>query len=177
MHEVARGLPLGGNPVSLYTLSDPEPAAVRDALTARGYSEADAAALVDLCGTRMRLLQKALSVATHTPPPPAAVLMGEVRERAYSNLSAALDKAMSCGQSTALAALLDAVEAAQATGQRPFPRLPALPPVFEGAVPSPILHLDIAGHLRFQSRSHRRAWADLRRVYSGSEGAAALQLA
>jgi hypothetical protein len=171
VREFAQGSPLGGNRVMVYSLADPEPAAVRGALTARGYSEADAAALMDLCGTRMRLLHKALNAAAHTPPPPDAVLMDEVRQRAYDTLSAAFDNATSCGQSAALAALLDDVEAAEATGQRPLPRLPALPPVFEGAVPSSILYLDGVGHLRFQSRSHRKVWADLRRVYS--EGGAA----
>lgn len=99
--------------------------------------------------------------------------MDEVRQRTYDTLSVAFDTATSCGQSAALAALLDDVEAAEATGQRPLPRLPALPPVFEGAVPSQILYLDSVGHLRFQSQAHRRVWADLRRVHSGSEGAAA----
>jgi hypothetical protein len=162
----------------VYSLADPEPATVRDALAARGYSDADAAALVDLCGTRMRLLSKALDVAPHTPPPPAAVLMDEVRQRTYGTLSAAFDQAISCGQSAALAALLDDVEAAEATGQRPLlPRLSALPPVFEGAVPSSILFLDGVGHLHFQSRAHRKMWADLRRVHSASECAAAPRLA
>lgn len=162
-NELAQGSLLGGDGVVVYSLADPEPATVREALTAGGrYSEADAAALVDLCGPRMRLLHKALNVAH---PPPAAVLLDAVRQHAYGTLAAALDKAASCGQSAALAALLDDVEAAEASGQHPFPRLPAaLPPMFEGTVPSLILHRDSLGHLHFQSRAHRKVWADLRRA-------------
>lgn len=47
---------------SYYELRDPERGVVQDALRARGYTAAEADAMVALCGTRLRLLQEPLAV-------------------------------------------------------------------------------------------------------------------
>lgn len=45
-----------------YELQDPDAGAVRDVLCAQGYSRADAEAMIQLCGTRMRLLEGPLTL-------------------------------------------------------------------------------------------------------------------
>ena len=45
-----------------YELQDPDAGAVRDLLCAQGYSSADAEAMIQLCGTRMRLLEGPLTL-------------------------------------------------------------------------------------------------------------------
>jgi hypothetical protein len=49
--------PLRGARWDCYTLPDPEVRATTAALVARGYSETEARGIVDLCGTRLRLLR------------------------------------------------------------------------------------------------------------------------
>jgi hypothetical protein len=52
--------PLRGARWECHSLLDPEEGATRAALEARGYSAEEAQGMVDLCGTRMRLLERPL---------------------------------------------------------------------------------------------------------------------
>ena len=155
-----------------YTLADPEPGGVIAALTADGrYTAEEAASIVDLCGTRMRVLSEALGPKQDVPS--YADFVESKKASATTSFTTAFELAAKSGQRDALALLLEDVEAAESTGT-PFPGRYRLLPVFGGALPSSILFMDATQRLRFQSQLHRRVWAELRSQYLPRSGWLAL---
>ena len=162
MMEFARGGLLRDGRMEIYTLADPTPASVRAALTAdERYSAEEAASMVDLCGTRMRLLAKPLGPKSDAPT--YATFIANMRASATDAFKSAFKVAARSGQSSALATLLDSVNAAEVAGTA-SPDCDMLPSAFGGGVPS-ILFLDSTQGLRFQSQLHRRVWEDLHSEY------------
>jgi hypothetical protein len=162
--------PLRGARWDCYTLPDPEVRATTAALVARGYSETEACGIVDLCGTRLRLLRGPLAFG-------AAVLSFDefllsaaaVGSAAFASVFAKLSHA----DAAVLGRLLDSIEACEAAAEGPGGRsVDAARPVKEmltGGLQhldmAPILYIDRSRELSFQSLLHRRAWARLRSKY------------
>ena len=143
-----------------YELGDPPAAVVEGALRERGYSGDDAARMVALCGTRLRLLDGPLAQG-------ALVLGAEDFLRASEHLGCA-DFAGVFSRleprpedAKQLARLLDALAGgAQGVAQR------ALPPAARAIDLAPILYINRKRELSFQSQLHRKVWAQVRALYA-----------
>jgi hypothetical protein len=164
--------PLRGARWDCYTLPDPEVHATTAALAARGYSLEEARGIVDLCGTRLRLLGGPLTFG-------AAVLSFDEFSRSAaaigSSAFASVFHRLSSVDAAALGGLLDSIEACEAAaegaGGRSADALAARP--VKDMLPGGLQHMDVAPilyigrsrELSFQSQLHRRMWAQLRSKY------------
>ena len=142
-----------------YELRDPEEGAVLDALRVQGYTADEAAQLVSLCGTRLRLLEPALAQGAARVRAHDLMATGKaVASRHFYDLFRRLK-----GTDAALMLrVLDQAEAAEASGGAP-PKLSA-----DGmsdallAQASKVLHVRLNGSLVFQSKLHRAVWPRVR---------------
>lgn len=159
--------PLGKNRVSVYALRDPEPDVVQAALVAGGrYTVEEAQEMIALCGCRLRLMEAALD--PRHPPPSFQDFMAGARAAARRAFDDVFRVVRSDHEQVAqLARLLDAVELAEA-GAAPRPSRMALPALFRDVAPSSVLFLDEEYTLAFQSRLHRRVWAESRSRWAQS---------
>jgi hypothetical protein len=144
-----------------HDLGDPAPADLAAALAARGYSAAEAAAMLALCGARLRLFDRALG---GPPRQEAADFLLQARataatafERFFGCLVAAEDRA-------ALVRALDALEAEAA----PAPRKAGLPAGLRRVDLAPLLYLQLSGDLAFQAPVRRSVWPTVRARYTAS---------
>ena len=152
--------PARGARWSYYELEDPDAAGVEGALRARGYSAEEAARMLALCGSRLRLLEGPLARGALELSAADFLRDSESNGRAdFAGVFARLDSAP--GDARRLAALLDALAAgAGAQEQR------ALPAALRDIDIAPILYINRERELRFQSQLHRRAWAQVRAKYA-----------
>ena len=162
--------PLRGARWDCYTLPDPEVRATTAALVARGYSEEEARGIVDLCGTRLRLLRGPLTFG-------AAVLSFDEFSRSAAALGSAAFASVFArlgrDDAAVLGRLLDSIEACEAAAEGAGGRgTDAARPVkgmLTGGLQhldmAPILYIDRSRKLSFQSLLHRRMWARLRSEY------------
>lgn len=133
-----------------------------DALCAQGYTPAEGAELVALCGTRLRLLQPALEQG-------AALV--DARELAATSMAMAVRHyedlfLMVLGAEMALLCrVLDQAETAEAAGGTPMRRLTAGVSDTLFALASKVLYLRLDGSVTFQSALHRAAWQRVRADY------------
>ena len=152
--------PARGARWSYYELGDPPAAVVEGALRERGYSGDDAARMVALCGTRLRLLDGPLAQG-------ALVLGAEDFLRASEHLGRAdfagvFARLRACPEDAKqFARLLDEL-AGSAEGVEQH----ALPAAARAVDLAPILYINRERELSFQSQLHRRVWALVRAKYA-----------
>jgi energy-coupling factor transporter ATP-binding protein EcfA2 len=167
---------------AVHSLLDPEEAATRAALAARGYSAEEARGMVRLCGTRLRLLERPLAEGAGACSYGNFARSAEAQgAAAFASVFAKLGRA----DAAALGALLDGIEACEAAAERsgaagaggaapaPAPALPVparpgkdqLTGDLQRLDVAPILFVSLARELFFQSQLHRRSWALLRSKY------------
>jgi hypothetical protein len=162
--------PLRGARWECHSLLDPEEGATRAALEARGYSAEEAQGMVDLCGTRMRLLERPLlrgaAGCSYADFVRSAAALGS------ASFSSAFDR-LSRADAAALGRLLDSIEACEAAAERAGGRSADAARPVKGMLTgglrlldmAPILYIDRSRKLSFQSLLHRRMWARLRSEY------------
>ena len=172
--ELAKSTPLHGARWEYYDLQGPDKTAVVSALIARGYSAEEALSMVDLCGTRLRLLEEPLTRGQGKCSA-AGFLSGALFTgcTAFSGIFSKLSRA----DAAQLSKLLDSIEACEAAqdataqsevqkGAEQWPDKEMLPASLKSMDLSPILFFDRQRRLLFQSQLHRRAWKQLRRKYA-----------
>jgi len=157
-----------GNRWNYHDLADPAPDVVTAALVARGYTEADARAMVALCGTRLRLLSRPLEFGA-ADIGAADFLDGAAAagRAAFVKVTRQLDEP----SAAELACVLDAVAACDAgrapsafaeEGARPAlvrPTTESLPAAARALDLASILYVDRSNQLHFQSVLHANVWA------------------
>jgi len=162
--------PLRGARWECHNLLDPEEGAMRAALEARGYSAEEAQGMVDLCGTRLRLLELPLLQGA------AGCSYADFVRGAEATGSAAFASVFArlggCDV-TLLGRLLDRIEACEAAAEGAGGRSTDVARPVKGMLTgglqhldmAPILYIDRSRELSFQSLLHRRTWARLRSKY------------
>ena len=162
--------PLRGARWECHSLLDPEDGATCAALEARGYSAEEAQGMVDLCGTRMRLLERPL-LRGAAGCSYAEFLRGadETGGAAFASVFDRLDR----DDAALLGRLLDSIEACEAAaegaGGRSSEAARPVKKMLTGGLQhldmAPIFYIDRSRELSFQSLLHRRMWARLRSKY------------
>ena len=149
-----------------YELHDPEEGAMLDALRARGYTADEAAQLVKLCGTRLRLLEPALAQgAALASARDLLTSSASMAERHFDDLFRQLqgdDKSL-IFRVLDQAAAAETSEAAEASTKVAPPKLSA-PGMSDAllALASKVLYLRLNGSIVFQSQLHRTVWQHVR---------------
>ena len=162
--------PLRGARWECHSLLDPEEGATRAALEARGYSAEEAQGMMDLCGTRMRLLERPLLRGAAGCSYADFVRGAEVTGgSAFASVFDRLDR----DDAALLGRLLDSIEACEAAAEgaggrssdaaRPTKKM--LTGGLQHLDMAPIFYIDRYRKLYFQSLLHRRTWARLRSEY------------
>jgi hypothetical protein len=169
-----------------YDLKDPDEAAVLAALTlTHGYSAEEARSMVDLCGTRLRLLEspltqgKSLCSAQHVID--SSLTLGKAAYAAiFSKLSRTdaaqlcklLDSIVACEASTTSAqpgiAQTGAMQGEAPGGAAERPTKDMLPASMIHADLAPILFINRSREYFFQSHLHKHTWLLLRGKYIAS---------
>ncbi len=151
---------------SPHLMRDPERGAVQALLLRNGYSTADADAILDLCGTRLRLLDAPLKQgAARVSARDVCLLARWTAERQFATWFACLTPQ----DTAACAAVLDAV--AQHAAPQPnaprtaCPTLYALPAACQAADLAQILYVCPDLTLSFQSLLHAHTWQHVRHRY------------
>jgi len=157
-----------GNRWNYYDLADPAPDVVAAALVARGYTEADACAMVARCGTRLRLLSRPLELGAAKVG--AAVFLDGAAAAGREAFEKVI-RQLNASSAADLARVLDAVAACDAgrapsapanEGARPAlarPTVASLPAAARALDVASILYVDRSSRLHFQSVLHANAWA------------------
>ncbi|XRB02022.1 hypothetical protein NFJ02_13g13760 [Pycnococcus provasolii] len=149
-------------------LDDPDEGAVMAQLTSRGYTASEARGMVELCGTRLRLLEKPLrdgvDVVDHATFMQSAI---DLASSQYSDLFSALE----APDLELLGSFLDSVEESESNGGAAAVRvnLRNLPRRLRDLDLSKVLYLRYNRTFVFQSRLHRNVWEKLRSEYVVSE--------
>ena len=162
--------PLRGARWECHSLLDPEEGATRAALEARGYSAEEAQGMVDLCGTRLRLLEVPLQQGAAGCSYADFVRDADVTgSSSFANVFARLGR----DDAAVLGRLLDSIEACEAAAEgaggrssdaaRPTKKM--LTGGLQHLDMAPIFYIDRYRKLYFQSLLHRRTWARLRSEY------------
>ena len=137
-------------------------------LTSRGYTASEARGMVELCGTRLRLLEKPLrdgvDVVDHATFMQSAI---DLASSQYSDLFSALE----APDLELLGSFLDSVEESESNGGAAAVRvnLRNLPRRLRDLDLSKVLYLRYNRTFVFQSRLHRNVWEKLRSEYVVSE--------
>lgn len=149
-------------------LPDPPVDAVVTALVANGYTEAQAQAMVSLCGPRLRLLEAPLQRGPSDAAGVYETFTSQCRSAAAESLRAVFGNMSPGAQVQQLAHLLDRIEAADASGAD-RPKLRDLQKVKNGTTSaSSIIFIDESYQLYFQSNVVRALWGELRAELSAS---------
>ena len=160
--------PARGNRWHYHDLADPAPDVVAAALVARGYTAADARAMVALCGTRLRLLSRPLELGAANEG--AAAFLSGAAENGRATLYKATKKLDAPG-AAGLARSLDSVasydsglapSASAGGGARPArarPTTESLPAAVRAVDLANILYVDRSSRLHFQSALVANTWA------------------
>ena len=140
---------------SFYELRDPEEATVLDALHARGYSPRDAADMVALCGTRLRLLEGPLTAGAAMLG--ARQFMAAAQTSAMAHFADVLS-AGSVADAAVCTAALDAVQCFEEGARCDAPMLGRVFTAQHAAAASAVLYVRRDRTLAFQSRLHSQMW-------------------
>lgn len=155
----------------VYDVKDPEQGVMTAALVSKGYSSEDARSMVDLCGTRLRLLESPL---TFGPSHHHAADFLNARHALGRAALAHVFHKLSRVEATQLGRAMDSIEMCEAAApgggseppQRPTTRM--LPESLRQAKLSDmLLYYDTDKRLFFQSTLHRGAWRKERLKYVG----------
>ena len=157
--------PARGARFRYFDLKDPSPDSMIGALQERGYTLDEARTMVALCGTRLRLFDRPLSMNAATAS--AATFIEESTALAtadFAEVFAKIDK-----RNTAeLVKLLDAITEIDthdsANVQRPSKK--SLPLFLQRMDLAPIIYVNRARELHFQSHLHFRTWPVVRSKYA-----------
>jgi energy-coupling factor transporter ATP-binding protein EcfA2 len=144
---------------SYYELQDPDEGCVRDALLKKGYSDDEAAAMIKLCGTRLRLLERPLTRGASAVS--AEVFMQSAQAMAKRQLANIL-RTVPARDARLIADTLDAVLACEARASRKRPELSRSFTERHAELASRVLFLRLDGTLDFQSRLHANVWKHAR---------------
>ena len=144
---------------SYYELQDPDEGCVRDALLKKGYSDDEATAMIKLCGTRLRLLERPLTRGASALS--AKVFMQSAQEMAERQFEAVLRIDPAC-DARLIARTLDAVLACEADSRLKRPKLSRSFTERHAELASKVLFLRLSGALDFQSRLHANVWKHAR---------------
>lgn len=147
-----------------YTLRDPADHVTRDALLAAGYSAADASAMMNLCGARMRLLSKPLRLGpSHLG---SAEFCEAARQLATAHF-ADLFRAASVADARIFASTLDAaLRSERMPKSAPSPSLSRSFSEAHAEAASRVLYVQLDRTLAFQSRLHACVWREVRSRYT-----------
>ena len=138
-----------------YELQDPDAGTVRDALCAQGYSRADAEAMIQLCGTRMRLLEGPLTLGAKALG--AEEFMQSSRAMAHRQFADLL-RASAAPDARLFADTLNAVLASELDKRRAPPTLSRNFTERHAEKASKVMFMRLDGSLVFQSRLHAGIW-------------------
>lgn len=141
----------------VHVLLDPPEQQVRKALTERGYAASEASQLIELCGTRLRLLWGPLARSIR---PCAADVNDSLMASAHLQFLS-LFAELTPSDAAVVAVLFDQIEAAERGCGSP-PSYHALPDAAEAADISRFLFINADGGLQFQSSVHRLVWREKR---------------
>jgi energy-coupling factor transporter ATP-binding protein EcfA2 len=152
---------------------DPEEPVVMAALKRSGYDSAEAANIVQLCGSRLRLLSDPLAKGAGKVS--ASTFCSKMAASAKRQFRDTLRQLPSPSDAACLAAVLDRVERAE-IGMEKHPTMRALDEYGDGTrrptplspLVSKVLFLRLDYTFVFQSKLHRRAWAEVRGEYSST---------
>jgi energy-coupling factor transporter ATP-binding protein EcfA2 len=167
-----------------YDLKDPGQAAVTAALEAQGYTTEEALSMVELCGTRLRLLEVPLTEGKLRCS--AARFISSSLALGSSAFAAIFSK-LSKADAAQLCKLLDGIEACEAAQDAAAQKVAAQEVVArptKDMLPAALIHADVAPILFvtreneyfFQSHLHRRTWLLLRSKYRAQSLEPALSL-
>ena len=145
-----------------YSLPDPEPEAVLRVLRARGYTADEAADIVALCGTRLRLLDEPLKLGAAVIG--ARAFMDTARATADAHFADLL-AAASDADARALVSALDAALRCEAGTCDLPPMLGRAFTLRHAEAASKVLFLRPDRTLVFQSRLHAAVWRGERRRF------------
>jgi hypothetical protein len=145
-------------------MRDPAPATIVAALEAKGYSPAEAKRMIDLVGTRLRLLERPLEVGAVECS--CEEFLESSREVCAHSFLRLLDKDMA--GSNARAKLLDVLQriAAHEAGRGNPPTWYEMPEGKYGPPFPGVLYVRLDGALTFQSELHRNVWRELSSGYA-----------
>ena len=150
--------------LTTYSLPDPEPEVVLHALRACGYTADEAADMVALCGTRLRLLDGPLKQGAASIG--ARAFMDAARATAKAHFADLL-AAASAADARALVSTLDAALACEAgTCDEPPNLLGRTFTLRHAEAASKVLFLRLDRTLEFQSRLHANVWRAERRRFA-----------
>lgn len=152
----------------VYDVKDPEQGVVTAALVSKGYSPKDARSMVDLCGTRLRLLESPLTLgALHYYAADFLIAQHALGRAALANVFHKLSRV----EATQLGGVMDSIEMCEAAapgGSSEAPQRPTkwmLPESLRQANVSDLLYYGTDERLFFQSILHRGAWREERLKY------------
>jgi energy-coupling factor transporter ATP-binding protein EcfA2 len=143
-----------------YLVTDPDEGDVLEALQRRGYTEQEAASMVELCGTRLRLLQGPLTKGVAALK--ASVFLADTRAKAQLAFKSAFSLLSTPAAKQNFAAVLDSIEQCKQHVNVNPPSLEHLPPGHSANDFSRLIYVNPDGSLTFQSQLHRRVWATIR---------------
>jgi hypothetical protein len=146
--------PAKGNRMAYVYQADPTHEAMLKALMLRKYSAEDAARMVDLCGTRLRLFEGPL---TWEEPPSASAFMAAAVLAAEGDF-ARVQSSLADTDKALFAAVLDAVEKSYSGGLTVQENKATMPPSAAHIDLAPILFVNHGYTLKFQSDLHRNVW-------------------
>jgi hypothetical protein len=156
-----------GARITTYSLMDPAEDATRVALENRGYSQVDAAKIVDACGARLRVLEGPLMGRQRQEADEFLKLQESNTFEQFSTFFAALAD----DDKKAAQKLLDQIEAAAAApGKVAPPRASAITSALEDANFSSVVFISDNFNLIFQSRMHRTVWKKHREALLSDAG-------
>ena len=147
-----------------YLVTDPDEGDVLEALQRRGYTEQEAANMVELCGTRLRLLQGPLTKGAAALK--ASVFLADMRAKAQLAFTSAFSLLSTPAAKQNFAAVLDSIELCKQHVSVNPPSLKHLPAGHSANDFSRLIYVNLDGSLAFQSQLHRRVWATIRKTIS-----------
>ena len=141
-----------------YKTQDPDEGSVRDALLKKGYSSDEAAAMIKLCGTRLRLLERPLTRGASALS--ANVFMQSEQDMAVGQFADILR--IDPADARLIADTLDALLACEVNARLQRPKLSRSFTERHAELASKVLFLRLDRTLDFQSRLHASVWKDAR---------------
>jgi hypothetical protein len=161
--------PVKSSRCEYFYLADPTETALEEALVARGYSKADSQAMMQLCGTRLRLFNSALH---HQIPPKLQSFLETATYSAQCDFRLLLKNSLSFDDSIKLIAVLDrCLRESERTDKykEDVTTIPAMRSdlLFGRNIVdfSTILFVHHNTELFFQSQLHKRVWQRDRRLF------------
>ena len=146
-----------GNRVRPVRVLDPAPEDVKVALIDRGYTPVEAAAMLKLCGPRLRLLKGPLAAKNR---PPFDKFNADLVAMAGDDIRKVKKYFLAAGKSNAdFVAVVERIEASYTGGA------PVKEDSLEGIDLSPMLYVGMHANVLFQSDLHRQVWPTIRREF------------